>query len=217
MSKKPVKRRKVTAKPADEDEYDAKGEYVPHKRVCDVKIVGISPYSQSKVIETPRRPKEEGDAYDERCWSERMHVDDKGVCFIPASAFKKALETASSFLRERVPGKGKSEFGKHFRAGVLIVENPTLGVKAKDVKCERVYVNADGKSGSGSRVWRRYPLFPKWQCDVEFIIVDGTVTEEVFERHLREAGQLVGIGRWRGEVGGMYGRFVVKSMKWRNA
>ncbi len=184
------------------------------RRVCAAKIVGISPYSQSKVIEIPHNPKESNDAFDERCWREHMHVDENGVCFIPAASFKKSLETAASFLREKIPGRGTGEYGKHFKAGVLILENPSLGIKAKEVKCDRVYVNANGKPGSGIRVWRRYPMFPKWGCIVKFIIVDTTITESVFERHLREAGQLVGIGRWRGEVGGLYGRFVVSSFKW---
>jgi hypothetical protein len=44
--------------------------------------------------------------------------------------------------------------------------------------------------------------------------VDDTITEEVFKSHLQQAGQLIGIGRWRPRNNGMYGRFVVNSMTW---
>jgi hypothetical protein len=184
------------------------------ERICIAEIKGLSPYSQSKVMESAKQPKESGDAYDERCWREHAHVDSKGICYIPAAAFKKSLEGAATRLRERIPGKGQSEFGKHFKGGVMIMENPSLGVKAKNLKCEKIYANADGKSGSGSRVWRRYPLFQNWSCTVRFVILDDTITKEVFERHLEEAGHVVGIGRWRAENGGMYGRFLAKT-KWK--
>lgn len=189
-----------------------KGVYL-RERICEAKIIGISPYSQSKVMESEKMPKEDGDAYDARCWREHAHVNDKGVVVIPAASFKKALESAARLLKERVPGKGQSEYGKHFKVGVMIMENPSIGVKFKDLKCEKIYANADGKSGSGSRVWRRYPLFKEWSCVVRFVILDDTISKEVFERHLEEAGRLVGIGRWRGENGGMYGRFLAKT-KW---
>jgi hypothetical protein len=202
-------RRKLVRGVAEE-----KQKVTPNVRVCKVHIVGVCPYSQSKAMQTPRGQKEKPDDHDKRCWQERMHVDEHGVCFIPATAFKKAIDSAAGFLRERVPGKGQSEYGKHLRAGVMVMKNPTLGVKMEKVECEMLYVDSDGKAGSGKRVWRRFPVFRKWDCDVEFVIVDSTIDEDVFLRHLEEAGRLIGIGRWRGERGGMYGRFEIKNVKW---
>jgi hypothetical protein len=46
------------------------------------------------------------------------------------------------------------------------------------------------------------------------VIFDDTITKEVFERHLTEAGRFVGIGRFRPENGGIYGRFTAGPFSW---
>jgi hypothetical protein len=40
------------------------------------------------------------------------------------------------------------------------------------------------------------------------------VPTEIFERCLKEAGNLIGVGRFRPQNGGYFGRFTVKSIKW---
>ena len=40
------------------------------------------------------------------------------------------------------------------------------------------------------------------------------VTEDVFKQHLIEAGQFIGIGRWRPRNNGQYGRFIVEKVEW---
>jgi len=44
---------------------------------------------------------------------------------------------------------------------------------------------------------------------VTFYILDEIITKEVFERTLTMAGQFIGIGRFRPQNNGFYGRFEV--------
>lgn len=174
----------------------------------------ISPYSQSAFHDTPKMDKERPDDYEFRTWANRCHATEDGNIFIPPMCFKKALETAARFLGEQIKGRGKSTYTKHFKAGVLVTDALTLPLKKAQIEGEVFFVPADGKAGGGSRVKRKFPVIRDWAGPVTFYILDDTITEDVFERHLREAGNFIGIGRFRPENGGFYGRFAVESIGW---
>jgi hypothetical protein len=46
-------------------------------------------------------------------------------------------------------------------------------------------------------------------------ILDEIVNPEVFREHLKWAGQIIGIGRFRPRNNGYYGRFKVEDVKWQ--
>ena len=48
----------------------------------------------------------------------------------------------------------------------------------------------------------------------EYLILDDILNEEVFLKVLQAAGQFIGIGRFRPQNKGYYGRFEVKSLEW---
>jgi hypothetical protein len=143
-----------------------------------------------------------------------MHVTETGYVFIPPMAFKNCLSEIAKYNGEQIPGKGKNTFTKHFEAGVLVLEGLTLNVKKDDVPGEWLFVPADGKRGSGKRVRKCFPVVAEWTGKVSFHILDETVTEEVFVRHLDQAGKFIGIGRFRPRNNGYYGRFSVEKVEW---
>jgi hypothetical protein len=177
-------------------------------------LQSLSPYSQSRAHQAPRREKETGEDYERRTWSEKAHVDSAGEVFIPGMALKMALDSAARRLAIQVPGKGKATYTKHFLAGCLVQNDIPLGLRLEDLSSDRIYANADGVRGSGKRVWRQFPKVDEWQASVSFAVVDDAITEDVFKRVLTEAGQFVGIGRFRPENGGLYGRFSFKDLRW---
>lgn len=177
-------------------------------------IEGISPYSSSRIHETPKLEKESYDAYEARVWREKGHFTEDGEMYIPPMAFKFALSSASRYLGEKIPGKGAATWRKHFEGGVLCMTPVTLGVKKGDLIAETYWMNADGVRGSGTRVKRTFPVVPQWKAKVEFVVIDRTITETVFTRYLEETGKFIGVGRFRPEKGGFYGRFKVLSVKW---
>lgn len=189
-------------------------------RVATAELEGISPYSQSRHYEVPKLGRATGAEtesardYEARTWRERCHVDDAGHLFIPPMAFKNCLAEIAKYLSVQIPGKGKSTYTKHFEAGVMVLEGLPLPVTKDAVEGEWLFVPASGRRGDGKRVSKCFPLIRKWGGKVAFHILDDVITKEVFEQHLREAGNFIGIGRFRPRQNGYYGRFAVKKISW---
>ena len=185
------------------------------KRV-KVGIKGLTVYSQSRPHKAEKLNKELPEDYEARTWKERLHLDQDGNVVIPPMVFKNCISEAAKFLSLQIPGKGKATYTKHFDAGILITDPSPLGIKKEDVVGDWIFTPADGVKGSGKRVYKCYPVIPPgWQVTVEFLVLDDTITKDVFVKHLEQAGQLIGIGRFRPRNGGYYGRFIVESVDWQ--
>jgi len=182
--------------------------------IATAKLTSLTPLSMSRPHHTPKLEKEGADEYEKRTWRERLHADDDGMVFIPPMMLKNSVAAAAKFLSIQIKGKGKSTYTKHFEAGVLCLEGIRLPVHKNDVAGEWLYLNADGVRGSAHRVMRCMPCIPKWEGAAKFHVLDDTITSSVFEHHLREAGNLIGIGRFRPRNNGFYGRFAVEEFAW---
>ena len=193
----------------------------PKKRRLKLKtavatLESISPYSQTRYYthDITKEPKETSADYEERTWRHRTHINEDGYIYIPPMAFKNCLSEVAKFLSIQIPGKGKATYTKHFEAGLLVMEPLVLPIKREDVAGQWIFVPSDGRRGSGSRVMKCFPVIPEWTGDVRFYILDDTITKEVFEQHLKEAGNFIGIGYFRPRNNGFWGRFRVKSITW---
>lgn len=186
-------------------------------KTCIATLKSASAYSQSKSYDrfVPKLEKEGNDEYEKRTWREKCHVGDDGRLQIPGMAFKMALDKTASFLGQKIPGRRNATYTKHFLAGVMVIDNVPIDITKDQVEPEWLFVNSDGVRGSGKRVWRCFPLIREWQADVTFYIADETITKDVFDQHLSEAGKFIGIGRFRPEKGGFKGRFQVVDTVWQ--
>jgi len=186
-------------------------------KVATAELEGMTPYSQSRYYadEFPKQEKESDADYRNRTWKAALHTDESGVVFIPAMALKNCLQDAAKYLSIGIPGKGKATYTKHFEAGVMVLEDVSLGIHKDKIKPEYLFLPSDGKRGSGRRVPKIYPKIDKgWKATARFHVFDDTITKEVFEYVLKQAGQFICLGRWRVRNGGMYGMFQVKKIKW---
>lgn len=189
-------------------------------RIATATLEGVAPYSQSKYYDAPKLSRSSGAEvetardYEARTWRDRCHVDGDGNVFIPPMAFKNCLAEIAKYLSVQIPGKGKSTYTKHFEAGIMVLEGLSLPVKKDAVEGEWLFVPASGRRGDGKRVSKCFPVIRQWSGQVAFHILDDMITPEVFEQHLREAGNFIGIGRFRPRQNGYYGRFKVKSIRW---
>jgi hypothetical protein len=177
-------------------------------------LVSKSPLSMGRFIDVPKLERESSADMEERTWRERIHANEKDVVFLPPMYFKNSLSEAAKYLGMQIPGKGKSNFTKHFEAGVMCVDPLVLGVKKKDVPGEWLFVPSDGKRGGTTRVKKCFPKIDSWEGDVVFYILDEIITKPVFEKHLAVCGNFIGLGRFRPRQNGYYGRFGVSSVKW---
>jgi hypothetical protein len=185
------------------------------------KITGVAPYSQSRLISSPKLGKETAKDHEARCWRDRMHVDSSGHAFIPPMAIKNALAEMAKFLGMQIPGKGKSTYTKHMEAGVMCFEPIVLHdaagapIVVKDIKGEWLFVPASGRRGDGKRVEKCFPVIDAgWTGDVTLVIMDEMITPEVLETHLHSMGRFIGLGRFRPRNNGYYGRFNVSDIQW---
>lgn len=181
-------------------------------KTCTVTFTGQAPYSASRAHQAEKLPKETASAYEDRTWRNKAHIEHDMVV-IPPMAFKIGLDRAAKMLGRQIPGKGKSTYTKFFESGVIVTA-PVPIAPASAIECEKVHANADGVRGSGKRVWRSFPRIDQWRGSVEFHIIADEVTPEVFEETIRYAGLAVGVGRFRPERGGYFGRFAVEQCSW---
>lgn len=187
-------------------------------KVAVASLKSVSPYSQSKFIVTAREASESHDDHERRCWRERIHRDAHGRCYIPPMAFKKAIDSAAGYESIKIHGKGNATYSKRIVSGTIVMDPLDLALDVDQVPGEWLHLDANGKKGkqSSARVLRCMPRFDFWQGDVRIHILDEIVLNtrpgsevSVLEHVLRTAGSLIGIGRFRPENGGFYGRFVV--------
>lgn len=186
-----------------------------------VTLSGMSPYSQSRPHAEPKKEREAADDYEKRTWKNRLHVDSDGQIFIPPMTLKNCLSDASAYLSMQIVGKGKATYRKHFDAGVMVMDAAPLfdangeKIMAENVEGEWLFLPSNGIRGAGTRVWKCYPKIDDWHASGTFYVLDDTVTESVFERHIQEAGNFIGIGRFRPRNNGFYGRFKVENLEWQ--
>jgi len=187
-------------------------------KIAHATLQSKSPYSQSRYTkeDVPMLPKEKDGDYEIRTWREKGHYDANGNVIIPPMAFKMALDKAAKMVGEKIAGKGNSTYSKFFVSGVLVLEPLVLPWTKKSVNLQKIHANADGVRGSGKRVWRYFPVVEDWSGVVSFHILADEITEDVFTRFLTQSGKFVGIGRFRPENGGFFGRFGVTDIKWEN-
>lgn len=182
-------------------------------QLVHVEIEGSSPYSPSRFIDVPKKPKESPADFEDRVWRERCHYDEKTrKCFIPGICFVKMMHAAAK--HEPMIKKGQATYTKHFERGLMVPGDLDLGVKVDDVQCQSLMVPSDGKAGGGKRVRKHFPIFPEWGGTVTFHIFDHAITEKQFVPTLENARLFIGIGRWRPEKCGWNGRFKVKNITW---
>jgi len=185
-------------------------------KIATCTLASAAPYSPSRAYsqEVERLPRETHDAYEVRTWRHKCHSTKDGNVFIPPMAFKMSVDAAAKTLGRQIPGRGKSTYTKFFSSGVLVMEPLVLPVKMDEVAMDRIHANADGVRGSGKRVWRNFPRIEHWTGDIQFHVLADEITPEVFEEHVKQAGAFIGIGRFRPQNGGFYGRYEVKKVRW---
>lgn len=187
-------------------------------RQATCQLTSLSPLSQSDFITSPKQKDETHDEHAYRTWREKMHVAE-GKVFIPAMAFKYAIDEAAKRMG-RPTGKsgGKELFGKYFQTGLQVDANCILNVDADSVTPSKVMCDSGGKKGKqgGTRVPRYFPHIPKWAGELSITVFDETIPKDLVEETVDYAGIFIGVGQFRPENQGSFGRFQATKWKWSN-
>ena len=144
-----------------------------------------------------------------------MHSSDDGFVQIPPMAIKSGLVSAAKFGGQTIPGRGKSTYTKRFMSGILVFQHAVTNILAKAVTPEWLMLSSTGTKGSGGGaiVPRCMPRIDDWHATVEVTILDDLIVDEIFKETFEDFGKFIGVGRFRPENGGFYGRFQVESIE----
>jgi hypothetical protein len=138
-----------------------------------------------------------------------LYLGEKGNFCLPSMGFRSAL--LSGLKNKKV---GKVSAISIFQAAVFTVDeltvlvNPKTGDPLKDYKIDtrRAIIQRQG-------ILRSRPRFEKWGCTLFLQIDEDITTPKQVEENLNIAGQVIGIGDFRIEKRGMFGKFKVELMK----
>jgi hypothetical protein len=184
-----------------------------------IEVIGVVPLSFGKYHDEPNLSNEKPLAYEKRTYSEKLHFLDNGELYVPAMMFKKSLDAACRRCGEKIPGRGQSTYTKFFESACIPAGDFPLKVGNQpilkdNVPGEKLFVPSDGVAGSGKRVTKYFPKIEEWECYGEFLILDNIIDPDTFMRMLKHAGTFIGLGRWRPQNAGLYGRFAVNHVFW---
>ncbi len=169
-------------------------------------LKSLTPYGQGRHHDSPKLERELHDAYDQRTVLQKLHTS-LGKVMIPPMAFKLCLEDTARYLKMQIPGRGKETYTKNFTQGVMFNEPVLLEQEPEKCRIERVFTLSQPGKRDGGRVWKYFPVLDAWEAVVPFVVIDEMLTHEVLKRHFEIGGMITGIGVWRPQKGGMWGKF----------
>lgn len=138
---------------------------------------------------------------------DKLYKDENGKTILPAVYLKNCLVEASKQFK--IVGKGKSTYSKLVASTTDI--NPFY-IDFKSGKYEVFRISAVNPMTKGRMMTER-PKYNKWSASFEILLNDEAVPVSVINEILEHSGKYVGIGDWRPEKKGMFGKFMVTSFK----
>jgi hypothetical protein len=140
--------------------------------------------------------------------------DAKGQLAMPEKNVRRAIVEGGSFLQD--PTNPRAKLKKLFGGSVLpgdlshfamLDPKTNKPLKTYEVDIQRVVIMRAG-------IMRARPRFDEWAIQIEIMYDRGLIKDPAWLGHgLGLAGQKIGLGDWRPEKGGSYGRFIVEDLQ----
>ena len=136
-----------------------------------------------------------------------LYLDDDGAPTLPAAAFRKNIESAARKLRQ----------GAQVREGLIVEEveefdyDRSLGTTAAELALSAQFTVGVGV-GRG-RVLRTRARFDNWAATFRIDVDPELVDREQLLVWLDIGGRRLGVGNWRPEKSGVFGRFEVEHIQ----
>jgi hypothetical protein len=126
-----------------------------------------------------------------------------GKTHLPSVYIKNSVVEAGKQFK--IIGKGKSTYSKIVASTVDI--NPFM--IEMDVKNYEVFRISAVNPMTKGRMMTERPKYDKWKASFQIILNDPAVPTGVINEILEHAGKYVGLGDWRPEKKGMFGKFMI--------
>ncbi len=167
----------------------------------------LDPMTKEHKVLTSKRKKQDEDheAIAKSEWLGGLYYDDELGPYIPGQNVKAALVGAAKFHR----------MGATFKRAVLVLDDRIKLEYAGPRDPEKLWasprhVDARSVVVGQSRLMRYRPKFHDWSLTVRVVFSPEMLEEEDLTRAAENAGMFVGIGDYRPEKGGAFGRFSVE-------
>lgn len=182
-----------------------------------VTIKGVTPYMQHRMDdeklaewETRRKKIIERDNLDteaEKLAAYHSFIDENGNFYLPSDHIRMSLINAGSFMKSKVGNARKSM--ANIVAAMFSINPEQIELPKFDTVDVRSAVNRNVKA----RIIVKRPKWMDWKAKFTLIIDDDTITKDTVADLLSYAGRYVGIGSYRPEHKGQFGRFEVENIE----
>lgn len=181
-------------------------------RKFKVEIQGVTPYMQHRMNDAKLKEwelkrgriieRENLSSDEEKTALYHSYINEGGFFYIPAEHFKQAFVKGGGFVKGKVGNATRSM--KNIVAGMWMIKEEQIPFRKFDEVDTRSAVNNNVKA----RVIVHRPKWIDWDCEFTLIIDDdGLLTIQIISDIINYAGRFLGVGSYRPEHTGEFGRF----------
>lgn len=180
-----------------------------------VKVTGVTPYMQHRMDdqkldawEKSRGAIIERDGLNtekEKIAAYHSYIDEQsGGYYVPSAHFKQALINGGTFVKSKVGSARKSM--KNIVAAMFFIRPEKIPFRPFDEVDTRSAVNKNNKA----RVIVNRPKWNEWNVEFVLEVDNDSITIETIRDIVEAAGKYIGVGSYRPEHTGEYGRFTAE-------
>ena len=179
-----------------------------------VKIKGISPLlmhrpsSEMEELLKKARENKVKEEIEKKNIHLYLYLDEDGKPCVPSIYLIRSMMKAAVDCGIKVQGKGKKTYKNYIGGGLVIIEPSLIPIKPSKYVIHEAYVVIQR-----NRIRRFRPMFPKWSLEFDIFYDENTFSSNVLKEILAYAGAFEGIGDFRPNKGGCYGRFEIVEWK----
>jgi len=177
-------------------------------KTIEVCVEGTTPLLMNRFLDRQidTKGKKRTGAIEEFDLTDKLYLVD-GKPQVPGIYFRNSIvEAAKQF---KITGKGKSTYSKLAGSTVQVKEEyvPILPGEYEAYRIAAVNPMTKG------RMMVTRPRFNKWKCRFNVELLDDALPPSVLNDIIQQAGSYVGIGDWRPDKKGMFGKFMLTSFQ----
>ena len=175
----------------------------------NVTIEGTTPilFNRFRDVAIEGKSKKRTGAIAELDIEDKLYLDEDRKTQLPSVYLKNSITEAGKQFR--IPGKGKSTYSK-IVASTVDIEPFYIKLDAKNFEVFRISAVNPMTKG---RMMTERPKYSKWKASFQIVLNDPAVPISVINEILEHAGKYVGVGDWRPEKKGMFGKFMITEFK----
>jgi hypothetical protein len=184
--------------------------------IINIEIQGLSPllqhrFSERAQVATPHRGilNDYGDSREQA--EEVVYRDQAGYCYFPGQSIARLLREAGSNHKQR----GSRRSLKYLVPAAVIVPMDIISILEESGKRTKTF-EVDSRPvtipATKGRIMRHRPRWDIWRAAFTLEVDEDVLSVEVVHQLLEEGGRRIGVGDYRPEKGGPFGRFAI--LRW---